>query len=225
MGPKTRPITPQVHQVGGPGLTAAEDAAQYLVLAGTEAALIDAGCGEGLERLLLNLESLGVDPTQVRYLLLTHCHYDHTGGAAELKRRFGWPVAIHALDAPYLDSGDNRVSAANWYGARLTPCPVDRRLVDGDRLPLDQLVIQVLHIPGHSPGSAAFLVEADGQRLLFGQDIHGPLHPALLSDRDLYQASLRRLRALDLDILCEGHYGVFVGKDAVVRFIERFIED
>lgn len=225
MGPKTHPITSQVHQVGGQGLTAPDDAAQYLVQSGREAALIDAGTGEGLDRLLLNLESLGVELGQVRYLLLTHCHYDHSGGAAELRRRFGWPVAIHALDAPYLESGDNRVSAANWYGARLTPCPVDRLLAEGDRLPLGEIMIEVLHIPGHSPGSAAFLVTSDGRRVLIGQDLHGPLHPELRSDREQYQASLRRLRGLGADILCEGHYGVFIGTLAVVRFIERFIED
>ncbi len=225
MGPKTRQITSHIHQVGGPGLTAPEDAAHYLVQSGDAVALVDAGCGEGLDRLLLNLESVGVDPSRVRYLLLTHCHYDHSGGAAELRVRFGWPVAIHLLDAPYLETGDHRVSAASWYGARLTPCPVDRRLVDGDRLPLGALGIEVIHVPGHSPGSAAFLVEADGRRVLFGQDIHGPLHPALLSDRDQYQASLRKLLALEADILCEGHFGVFVGRNAVARFIGRFIAD
>lgn len=225
MGPRTRPVTSHVHQVGGLGLTGPQDAAQYLVHWGGQAVLIDAGCGDRLDRLLVNLASLGVSPDQVHYLLLTHCHYDHSGGAAELRRRFGWRVGMHALDAPYLETGDDRVSAANWYGQHLTPCPVDLRLTGGERLPLGELTLQVLHIPGHSPGSAAFLVESDQQRVLFGQDLHGPLHPALLSNRDQYQQSLRTLLALDADILCEGHHGIMAGKDSVAQFIDRYLED
>ncbi|MEA3273836.1 MAG: MBL fold metallo-hydrolase [Pseudomonadota bacterium] len=76
---RTIPITEEIYQVGGSGLTAAEDAAIYAVVLSGRGALIDAGCGGGTERLLGNLESIGVLPEQVRYLLLTHCHYDHTG--------------------------------------------------------------------------------------------------------------------------------------------------
>jgi glyoxylase-like metal-dependent hydrolase (beta-lactamase superfamily II) len=110
-------------------------------------------------------------------------------------------------------------------GTDSTSRPVDLRLTGGERLPLSELTLQVLHIPGHSPGSAAFLVESDQQRVLFGQDLHGPLHPALLSNRDQYQQSLRTLLALDADILCEGHHGIVAGKDSVAQFIDRYLED
>ena len=96
---------------------------------------------------------------------------------------------------------------------------------DGDRILLAEREIQVIHIPGHSPGSLAYLVESEGKRVLFAQDVHGPIHPALLSNRADYQASLRRLLALQADILCEGHYGVFVGQANVAAFIDGFAED
>lgn len=225
MGPRILAITPEISQVGGPGLTHGNDAAVYLVHFGELAALVDAGCGRATDRLLQNIEAAGVVPEQIRHLLLTHCHYDHSGGAAGLRRRFGWPVALHALEAPYLESGDDRVSAAAWYGEHLTACPVDVRLADGERFFLGQRSLQALHLPGHSPGSVAYLVESDGRRVVFAQDVHGPLHPDLLSKRNDYQASLRKLLALQADILCEGHYGVFVGRAAVAAFIERFVED
>lgn len=224
MGPQARFITSEICQVGGPGQTDQNDAAIYLVHFADAAVLIDAGSGRASDRVLMNIEAAGVLPEQIGFLLLTHCHYDHSGGAATFRQRFGWRVAIHALEAPCLESGDSRVSAASWYGDHLAPCPVDVRLADGDRVPLADRSIQVLHIPGHSPGSLAYLVESDGKRVLFAQDVHGPIHPALLSNRADYQASLRKLQALAADILCEGHYGVFVGQANVAAFIERFIE-
>lgn len=224
MGPRVLSITSDIVQVGGPSLTHADDAAVYLVRFGDDAALVDAGSGRASERLLLNIEAGGGAVEQIRYLLLTHCHYDHSGGAAYFRQRFHWPVALHALEAPYLEQGDNQVSAASWYGDQLTPCPVDRRIGDGDCFPLGEHALQVIHIPGHSPGSVAYLVESEGQRVVFAQDVHGPLHPALLSNVRDYQASLQKLLALDADILCEGHYGVFVGKAAIAGFIARFVE-
>lgn len=60
--------------------------------------------------------------------------------------------------------------------------------------------------------------------MLFGQDVHGPIHTDLLSDPAAYQDSLKKIRDLDADILCEGHYGIFHGKDRVREFIESFMK-
>lgn len=224
MGPQTHFITSEICQVGGPGQTDQSDAAIYLIHVGEAAALIDAGSGRAGDRVLMNIEAAGVLPEQIRYLLLTHCHYDHTGGAAAFRRRFGWRVAMHALEADCLEAGDSRVSAACWYGDHLAPCPVDVRLADGDRITLADRSIEVIHVPGHSPGSLAYLIESDGRRVLFAQDVHGPLHAALRSNSAHYQASLRKLQSRQADILCEGHYGIFVGQAKVAAFIGRFIE-
>lgn len=65
--------------------------------------------------------------------------------------------------------------------------------------------------------------EMEGQRVLFGQDVHGPIHPDLLSDMSAYQASLQKLLDLEADLLLEGHYGVFRGKGRVREFIRSFM--
>lgn len=80
MTPRVRSITSEVYQVGGAGLTHAHDAAIYVLALPAGAALIDAGCGRGSDRLLLNLEAAGVAPEQIEYLLLTHCHTTTTPG-------------------------------------------------------------------------------------------------------------------------------------------------
>ena len=219
-------ITSEILQIGGYGLTAPEDAAIYLIKFDGRAALVDAGTGRNPTRLLDQLKKIGVRPEHIDYLLLTHCHYDHTGGAFELRAKLDCPVLAHRLDADFLERGDNEVSAASWYGAKLHPCPIDQRL-DGDRevLPLGDRSITALHIPGHSPGSLAFVAESDGQTVLFGQDVHGPLDIRLLSNRADYLASLERLLTLEADILCEGHYGIFRGKPAVTEFIRSFLQE
>lgn len=219
-------ITNEIIQVGGYGLTAPEDAAIYLLNFAGHAALVDAGTGRGQSRLLEHLKKLGIDLNQIEFLLLTHCHYDHTGGAFELRKKLGCPVVLHELDADFLERGDHQVTAASWYGAKIQACPVDCRL-QGEQhsLTLGTRTITALHIPGHSPGSLAFVAESAEKKVLFGQDVHGPLDMRLRSNRADYRASLERLLALEADILCEGHYGIFRGKDAVADFIRSFLTE
>jgi glyoxylase-like metal-dependent hydrolase (beta-lactamase superfamily II) len=79
------------------------------------------------------------------------------------------------------------------------------------------------HCPGHSPGSLVYTAVLAGQTVLFGQDIHGPLHPSLLSDRSQYRDSLKFLLSLEADILCEGHFGVYKGRENVQNFIRQYL--
>jgi glyoxylase-like metal-dependent hydrolase (beta-lactamase superfamily II) len=217
-------ITGEIHQVGGGQLTAPEDAAIYLINVDGHGALVDAGCGRALPRLLDNIRACGVKPEQIEYLLLTHCHFDHTGGAPALKDLLGCKIVAHALETPFLEQGDNRVTAATWYGATLTPFPVDRQLVGPrEEILLGGRVIEALHTPGHSPGSVVYATESEGLKILFAQDVHGPLHPDLKSDAADYRRSLELLLALEADVLCEGHFGIYRGKPAVAAFIRQFL--
>ena len=185
---------------------------------------MDAGCGGTMDLLLENIRACGVDPESIRYLLITHCHFDHTGGARRLRDELGCEVVMHELDAPFLIRGDAEVTAASWYGADIEPCPVDRLIVgDEGAVMLGERTIRAMHMPGHSPGSMVYLMESGGEQVLFGQDVHGPLHPSLLSDRGDYNASLHHMIDLNADILCEGHYGIYRGRDEVRRFIESFL--
>lgn len=217
-------ITSEIYEVGGGNLTSPDDAAIYLIKFEKEAALVDAGTGRGTERLLANIKKCGVELQQIRLLLITHCHYDHTGGAAELKRRIGLEIVAHQLDALYLETGDNRVTAASWYGAALESFRVDRKLTGHkEEILLGGRKIDVFHAPGHSPGSVVYLTESDGLKVLFAHDVHGPLDPGLLSNRKDYEKSLEMLLSIGADVLCEGHYGVYHGKSEVENFIQQFM--
>lgn len=217
-------IVDHIYKVGGAGLTASQDAAVYLVDFDGHAALIDAGVGTATDKLLANVEAAGVLPEQIELLLITHCHFDHTGGARGLRDVLGCRVVMHDLDADYLQFGDNIVTAAYWYGDTIEPCAVDRRLVGTEeKIVLGGRVISALHIPGHSPGSVAYVTQSGGMKVVFAQDVHGPLDATLLSNQEDYQISLQKLLDLDADILCEGHYGVFTDKAEARRFIRSFM--
>lgn len=217
-------IKDNLWQVGGGGLTDPADAAVYLVRFGEKAALIDAGCGEGHARLTKNIAECLPPSVQLEYLLLTHCHFDHTGGAAAVRNEFGCQIAAHELDAVYLEAGDGEVTAASWYGARLEPLIVDVKLRgDQSTLSIGTGTVSVMHWPGHSPGSVVYTTRIDNQLVLFGQDVHGPILPALLSDEKQYQASLAKLLDLNADLLLEGHFGIIRTREEVRNFVRSFM--
>lgn len=217
-------ITNEIFQIGGSGLSAPEDAAVYLIHMDGRAAIVDAGCGNATEKLLENIRRCNVPETVIDYLLITHCHFDHTGGAAELKAHLGLKLVAHVRDAVFLEKGDQEVTAASWYGSVLEPLPVDIKITNPQEIiHLGNREISAIHLPGHSPGSLVYQVVSEGQKVLFAQDVHGPIHPDLLSDPVAYQDSLKKMLELNVDILCEGHYGIFNGKAAVREFITSFM--
>lgn len=217
-------ITNEIFQVGGGRLTSFEDAAIYLINFGGHAALVDAGCGHSQDTVVENIIASGVSPEEIDYLLITHCHYDHTGGAKGLKDLTRCQVIAHELEAQFLEQGDNTVTGANWYGAMLEPFLIDRKLsLQREEIDLGGRQIEAIHTPGHSPGSVVYLTESQGLKVLFGQDVHGPLDPSLLSNREDYIRSLELLLSLNADILCEGHYGIYKGQSEIEDFIRSFM--
>jgi glyoxylase-like metal-dependent hydrolase (beta-lactamase superfamily II) len=218
-------ILPNLWQVGGGDLTAPGDAAIYLARFGDRAVLVDAGCGNAHAQLVSNISQCLSESFPIEYLLLTHCHFDHTGGAEAVRKTYGCKIIAHALDAPYLESGDSEVTAASWYGARMNPLGIDIKIENEPHtIEIGDGKMMAHHWPGHSPGSLVYTTKMDGQVVLFGQDVHGPLHPSLLSNPADYQMSLKKIFDLDADILLEGHFGIYRGKEAVRRFIRSFMD-
>ncbi|KKM84410.1 hypothetical protein LCGC14_1299360, partial [marine sediment metagenome] len=67
------------------------------------------------------------------------------------------------------------------------------------------------------------LLEINNKKILFGQDLHGPIIPGVSNYGD-YQNSLKKLLDLNADILCEGHFGIFQPASEVQKFIKRYID-
>ena len=128
---------------------------------------------------------------RIAAILLTHGHFDHIGAVAALKEE-DTPILIHELDAPMLGDPDLNVSRP-LIGRALTAPPATDLLQEGSRRTFAGLDIEVLHTPGHTPGSVCYRV---GDQLFTGDTLfeHGWGRTDLPGgDEHALFASLRRL--------------------------------
>jgi len=214
-----------VFQVGGSDLSDPSDAAVYVIECPAGLVMIDCGAGMAPCTIVENMQEAGLDPDGLKSLVLTHCHVDHIGSASFFRRKYGCEVLAHVLDADAIETGDSRLTAAAWYGVQLPRTTVDRRLAgDSEVLDLAGETFAFIHTPGHTPGSIAVCLDRDGERILFGQDIHGPFSREFGSDIALWRSSMERLLALDADVLCEGHFGVYRPRERVRRYITGYLD-
>ena len=222
---KPRKITEHVYLVGDSDLTDPKDCSVYLLDLG-ELVLIDSGAGTSVGKIASNIETLGLDPGRLSSIVLTHCHIDHVGGAAQLRHLYGAKIIMHTIDAEIVERGDSRMTAAFWYGLQFPPLPVDLKLMQAEeRLTFGDHELVCLHTPGHSPGSISAYIDVGGKRILFGQDIHGPFLKEFGADMKQWTQSMETLLALEADILCEGHFGVYEPAGRVREYIERYLDE
>ncbi len=216
-------ILKNIFLVGGADTKDSKSCNVYLLNFG-ELVLIESGTGKNFQGIIDNVRSLGFDPTDIKTVILTHCHVDHSAGALRFKEQLGCRLIMHELDAGVLESGDNRLSAGDWFRIPLQPTPIDLKLSgELNQLYFGKHMLYCLHTPGHSPGSLSIYTDLEGKRVLFGQDIHAPIIKEYRSDEMLWRQSMQKLLALQADILCEGHLGIFEPAENVTKFIEHYM--
>ncbi len=129
-----------------------------------EAVVIDPG--DNIEEIQ---QVLAKHHLRVKCIIATHAHIDHVGGIEGLKRSTGAPVMMHPSDLPLYK---NLAVQADWLGV---PAPgitdVDQLLKEGDSLRCGGLILEVLHTPGHSPGSLSLHLPGEHQRILSGDTL------------------------------------------------------
>ena len=124
----------------------------YIVSEGTEAFIVDPG-GDA-EKIIRAAHGL-----KVRYILLTHTHFDHIGGLNEVKKAFPEAkTAVHELEKEWLYSTELNLSE-NFGLDSVYEKNVDILLEDGTALDFAGMKINVIHTPGHTPGSTCFYIE------------------------------------------------------------------
>ncbi len=103
----------------------------------------------------------------VKYILNTHGHADHVLGNPKLKNLLKIPVCMHEADDRFFNDPDVRKKSFHELGPP-PPDPADIKLKDGDILEVGTLNIEVIHTPGHTPGSVCYLV---GKNLFTGDTL------------------------------------------------------
>lgn len=184
--------------------------------------LIDTGYKGSADKIFDAIRKAGKDPQALKQIILTHAHPDHSGSAAELKRRLNIPVLAHVEDAKIMEQGiGGRMpfvlspGIVNWLvfnllikngSANIEALTIDQKLEDNDVLPILDGV-QVIHTPGHSLGHIVLLVKSEGV-LIAGDlcaNVVGLDLSTVYEDRALGIQSILKAAALDFSTAVFGH--------------------
>ncbi|BAF58834.1 Zn-dependent hydrolases, including glyoxylases [Pelotomaculum thermopropionicum SI] len=213
------------------------------IVAAEKPAVIETGATPGIGHLKASLRELGIPPEKVEYIIVTHIHLDHSGGAGALARDlpnarvFAHPRgAKHLIDPSRLAAG-----ARSIYGERfdtlfgeIVPVPAERVHTpeDGETLDLGGgRVLTFYHTPGHARHH--FVVYDPASRGIFGGDAAGirfyalsrlagydftlPSTPPSEFDPQATIETLDRLKDLDLENIYFTHYGKAAGASAILE--------
>ena len=129
--------------------------------------VVDTGWRKGVDVVIRAIRETGYHPKDVKFIVLTHAHFDHFGFALELQVRTGARIAAHRADVPYFEKGGpgvfppliaGRIQNQKRLAGKLFHVPgvsIDLTLEDGDHLE----DWRILHTPGHTPGTISLYAE------------------------------------------------------------------
>jgi glyoxylase-like metal-dependent hydrolase (beta-lactamase superfamily II) len=196
--------------------------------------LVDTGMG--LRPLKREVALLSERPVTA---LQSHSHFDHSGGSHEFDIRLGHAAEAHLMADPHADDGPEPASyypfvraetftalphdGFDWREFDVRPAPLTGHLDEGDVVDLGNRHFQVLHVPGHSPGSIALWEAATG--ILFSGDLiyNGDLYDNVYhSDLETYRHNLERVRNLPVSVVHGGHFPSF-GPERMNEIVDTFL--
>lgn len=164
---------------------------------------------DSAKMIVKDMKELGLDPTQLKYILISHGHGDHYGGANYLRNKYHAKVAMSKVDFDFMHSLNKGPN-----GPRSPKTPVDLFVKDGDVITLGNESVKILSTPGHTPGGISFIfpVTNDGQKhtaILWG----GTGIPHDMKSKLAYQKSVthfeKEARKANADIELTAH--LFIG--------------
>lgn len=219
-----------VYYVGTEGL------ASYLIATPEGAILLDGALAESAPQIERNLEALGFKLGDVKYLLNSHAHFDHSGGLAQLKRDTGAALVASEGDRSALEGGFYLGSEGD-HSLDSVPVRVDRTIRDGETLTLGGTTLTANLTPGHTRGCTSWsmpVTEAGStwQALFFcsatvaaNRLVDPPQYPGIVDD---YRETFERAKALKVDVFLASHPSFFdlqakrarLGKAALNPFVD-----
>lgn len=205
---RATPIVPGVWQIPG-GRVESDLGGQRLIEAPDGCILIEGHAGLSFEREWAALETVGLDPRKIKYILTTHEHGDHSPGA------YLWRVVTGAqfvCSEEMAYTLQHHIPGNTGYGLH-PPVPTDIRIAKDTELDLAGLKVRALRIPGHTYGSMAWQFEKSGKTFVAFGDLIMPRGVLGYSGSVNFSAadvlsSLRKLRDLKPDYVLPGHGAV-----------------
>ncbi len=207
-----------IYYVGMAGVSA------FLIVTPQGNILTDGGLPESAPFIEKNIQALGFKLSDVKVLLNSHAHFDHSGGLAKLKADTGAKFYASTGDKPFLESGHIPYGPSALIDT--APVKVDRAMKDGESFTLGGVTMTANVIPGHTRGCTTWtmpLTEAGvTHKVMFfcsisvaGNPIAGKLaYPTIVSD---YRASFARLKKMDADIFLAAHGGQFAMAEKLAK--------
>lgn len=195
-----------IYYVGAEGISA------YLITTPDGHILLDGAFAQTAPQIIANVERLGFDMRDVRYLLNSHAHVDHAAGLARLQIASGAEMVASQADRGALEAG--RFPYGPSEDLTFPPVRVDRVIADNETLTLGGVTLTALITPGHTPGCTSWLMDvtgADGaaHRALFhcsatvaGQSLAPPAYPNIVAD---FESTFARFRSIQADVLLTNH--------------------
>ena len=210
---KWNKTTEPFRMIGNTYYVGTDGLASYLITSPQGHILIDTVMPEATSQIKANIETLGFKVTDIKYLLNTHAHIDHTGGLAEMKQASGAQLVAGEADKPLLEGG-YYPGAREETALAFPPVKVDRTVREGDTVTVGDVTLTARETPGHSPGctSWAFAVkDGDATRfvLIFcsgtvalNRLVTNPTYPGIVDD---YRKTFARAKEMKVDVLLAPH--------------------
>lgn len=221
----------------GFNLSHPKDCNVYLIDGGNELALIDTGVGLSNELIEKNINYHGFNLKDIKQIILTHCHADHSGGASYFKYQTGAKVLTHIEEADMLSQADEDslglkiAKKAGFYPTeyQLKACKVDKKLEEGMEIHIGKYILKVIWTPGHSRGSISLFGTINDKKVIFTGD-------AVLYDGKIilqnipgvnihdYSMGIQKLAGLGVDAFFPGHmlFSLSNGQRHIDMAIEAF---
>jgi metallo-beta-lactamase class B len=223
----TAPQTP-FRIIGNIYYVGSKDLASYLITTPQGNILINSNLTSSVPMIRKNVEALGFRFSDIKILLISHAHFDHASGSAEIKRLTGAKYMVMAADVPVVESGGRDDFALGRSPENRFPeTKVDHALHDGEEVRLGNVVL-VAHItPGHTKGCTTWTMKVSDGGHVYNVVIIGspnvlsmyrlvkdPSYPGIAQD---FELTFRTLKALPCDVFLGAHASSFDMEDKFAR--------